>query len=453
MTTEARVGLVAVVLFVAALLGAVVFLSGGVTELFEPRYVIRLRVGNAGGMVEGAPVQMAGVQIGEVRTIGLTPSGQAELVLRIRSRFAIPQGSRFAIATTGLLGERFVTISPGLPTAPPLPPESVVQGLDPFTVEDVITRVIAVARQAEDALGHVNRLIGDPELGQALAEAVRNTREATAVMRRVADTVDRMTRTLERMAGQDVPAVMAGVRATADDLAAAAHDMRALVADVAAGGQTAQQVRETVAAVQRAAQGIDRMVRDLQGVINEPQIRQVRVALGEAQAAVTEARQAVGEARALIQRADRVVERVNRVVPERLELPDLRTSYRLQYELWYTTRLGHDVMFTLLPDAPRRYIFTWRDVGMENRIGLQVGQWLQRPPVFLRYGLVDSQLGAGVDYGTPPGPVYSLDLSNLNRLTLNLYASYFLHRDYGITLRATDLLQSPTLGLGYFRRF
>jgi phospholipid/cholesterol/gamma-HCH transport system substrate-binding protein len=453
MSTEAKVGLVAVAAFVVALAGAVIFLSGGPSELLEPRYVIRLRVNNAGGMVEGAPVQMAGVRIGEVGTIGLLPSGQAEIVLRIRSRIAIPQGSRFAIGTTGLLGERFVTISPGPPTAPPLPPGSVVAGQDPFTVEDVVGRVTAVARQAEDALRHVNRLIGDPELSRALAEAVRNTRAATRVMRQVAETVDRMTRTLERTAARDVPAVVASVRATADDLAATAREMRALAEAVGAGGRTAQQVREAVAAVQRAAHGIDRMVQDLQGVINESEVRRVRASLNEAETAVTEARQAVGEARALIQRADRVVERVHRVIPERLELPELRTSYRLQYELWYTTRLGHDITFTLLPEAPRRYIFAWRDVGMGNRIGLQVGQWLQHPPVFLRYGLVDSQLGAGVDYGVPPGPVYSLDLSNLNRLTLNVYASYFLHRDYGITLRATDLLQSPTFGLGYFRRF
>ncbi len=453
MSPEAKVGLLAVLLFVAALAGAVVFLAGGPGELLEPRYVIRLRVNTAGGMVEGAPVQLAGVRIGEVRSIGLTPAGQAEIVLRIRARFAIPQGSRFAIGTTGLLGERFVTITPGPPTAPPLPPGSIVVGQEPFTVEDVVARVVAVARQAEDALQQITRLVGDPALRGALAQAAENIREATAVMRRVAETTDRMARSLERTASEDVPAIAAGARATVDDLAAAARDLRALAQDVAAGGQTAQQVRDTVAAVRRAAQGIDRMVQDLQGVVNEPQVRQVRASLHEAQAAVTEARQAVGEARALIRRADQVVERVNRVIPDRLELPDLRTSYRLQYELWYTTRLGHDITFTLLPDAPRRYIFTWRDVGMANRVGLQVGQWLQRPPVLLRYGLVDSQLGAGVDYGTPPGPVYSLDLSNLNRLTLNLYASYFFQRDWGITLRATDLLQTPTFGLGYFRRF
>ncbi|MBI3998085.1 MAG: MCE family protein [Armatimonadetes bacterium] len=459
MTLETKAGLITV-LGIAAVLVAVFFLRGGVTfrERGYPIYVI---VTNATGVTVGAPVQMAGIEIGRVQRLDLTAERKARITVLVRYDRSIPTGSRFAIATSGLLGDRFITITPGPTDAPPIPPNTTVIGADPFTVEQLFDRVVAVARQAEDALANINRLIGDPQLGAGLSEAIRNARETTVVMRQVAENVERTTRTLDRTLAGEVPQIAGQLRDMAADLADAAREVRTLARDVAGDGQTSRQIRDTVGALQRASQGMDKMVRDLQGVINEPQVRAVRASLAEAQTAISEARQAVGEvrqgvgeARAVIKRADQVVDRVGRIVPERIELPDLRTSYRLEYELWYGGgRVGHDVIFTLLPDAPRRYIFAWRDLGGANRFGLQVGQRLENAPMILRYGLIDSQPGVGLDYGMAPGPVYSVDLSNINQLTLNVYAHYFAQRDWGISLRATNLLLQPTFGFGYFRRF
>jgi len=459
MTIEAKVGLFAV-LGVLALLASILLLTGGIT-LREGGYDLHVRVKDAGGVTISAPVRMSGIQVGRVQGLDLTPERQAVIRIRIRQEVTIPTGSRFSIATSGLLGDRFITITPGPATAAPIAPGTTVVAADPFTVDQLFERVVAVARQAEEALANINRLVGDPTLPSALSETVRNARDATAVMRRAADNIERTTQTLDRSVSREVPVIARQLRAMATDLAEAAHDIRTLVGEVAADGETARQIRETVGAVQRATQRIDKMTSDLSGVINEQQVRAVRASLTEAQSAISEARQGVAEirqgvaeARGVIGRADRVVERAGRILPERLELPDLRSGYRLDYDLWYAGgRLGHDVRFTLLPDAPRRYIFSWRDVGVGSRIGLQLANRLENTSLVFRYGLIDGHLGAGLDYGIPPGPVYSLDLYNLNQVTLNFYAHYFLQRDWGFSLRGLSLLNQPTIGIGYFRRF
>lgn len=466
MSVETKAGLVTV-LGIVALLAAIVFLRGGIS--FRDRgYHLHVRVANAAGVTIGAPVLMAGVEVGRVRRLGLTPERRAEVTIRLHEGITIPTGSRFAIATSGLLGDRFITISPGPSTAPPIEPETVVVGVDPFTVDQLFDRVVAVARRAEETLASINRLISDPTLGAGLSEAVRNARDATAVMRRAAENIERTTRALDRSVGTDVPVIAAQIRSMATDLADAAREIRTLVGDVAADGQTSRQVRETIGAVQRAAQRIDMMTQALSGVLNEQQVRALRASLAEAQSAITEARQGVAEirqgateirqgvaeARGVVGRADRVIERVGRLLPERLELPGIRGSYRLEYELWYTgARLGHDLSFTMLPDAPRSYIFTVRDVGGASRVGLQIGNRLANTPLTFRYGLIDSQLGVGLDYRASPSSIYTIDLSNINQITLNVYAHYLLDRDYGISLRAQNLLYQPILGIGYFRRF
>lgn len=458
MTIEAKVGLFTILILTAGLV-TITFLQGG--TLWERGYDLHVRVKDAGGMVESAPVRMSGIQVGRVRYLDFTRERQAIITVRIREGVTIPTGSRFAVAVQGLIGDRFITITPGPATAPPIAPGETVDAADPFTVDQLFERVVAVARQAEEALANINRLVGDPALPSALSETVRNARDATAVMRRAADNIERTTRTLDRSVSREVPVIARQLRAMATDLAEAAHEIRTLVGEVAADGETARQIRETVGAVQRATQRIDKMASDLSGVINEQQVRAVRASLTEAQSAISEARQGVAEirqgvaeARGVIGRADRVVERAGRILPERLELPDLRSGYRLDYDLWYASgRLGHDVRFTLLPDAPRRYIFSWRDVGVGSRIGLQLANRLENTSLVFRYGLIDGHLGAGLDYGTPPAPVYSLDLYNLNQVTLNFYAYYFLQRDWGFSLRGLSLLNQPTIGIGYFRRF
>ncbi len=461
MSVETRVGIITV-LGVALLIAGIAFLRGGF-EIRDRGYDIYILAASAGGMTVGAPVQMAGIEIGRVTRLDLTPQRQAQITVRIRSGVTIPTGSRFAIATTGLLGDRYVNITPEPADTPPIAPGTIVTAANPFTIDEVVDRVVAVARRAEEALTNVNRLISDPALGTGLSETVRNARDATAVMRQAAENIERTTRTLDRSVSSvsaDVPQITEQLKTMATDLAETADAAKGLVRDVAADGQTARQVRATVASIERAAAGIDKMIRDLQGVINEQEVRNVRASLDEARAAITEARgtitevrQAVSEGRTVIGRVGTIVDRVQRIVPERFELPNLRTALRLEYSLWYDNKgFGHDVTFTVQPDAATSYIFALREIGGANRIGLQVGNRLA-DNLRVRYGLIDSFLGIGLDYRASPSLSYMLDLYNINQVTLNLYARYSIRPEYGITLRAQSLLNQPALGAGLFYRF
>lgn len=473
MTTETRAGLLTV-MGIVILVAAIIFLRGGI-RLREGGYDLKLRIANAQGMTVGAPVLMAGIQIGQVRRVGLTPDRRAEITMRIRESVTIPMGSRFATATSGILGDRFVAITPGSPDASPIPPGATVIGSDPLTLEQLFDRLAVVAARAEETLVSINRLLGDPALAANVNETLRNARDATAVARQAAQNVERLTRSLERSMSTEVPAIARELRAMAGDLAGAAHEVRTMVRDVSGDGETSRQIRETIGSVQRAAQRIDKMAEDLSGVVNEDQIRSIKATIAEAQAAVSEARQGlndvragvsearqgfaevrqgVAEARNVIGRAGTTIDRVNRLLPERGGMQGLRGALRFDYELWYAgTRAGHDVRFTLLPGASRHYILTWRDIGVTNKVGLQIGNRLQSAPLVIRYGLIDGHIGVGLDYGTAPGLIYSVDLYNVNQLTLNAYAHYFITGEYGVSLRGTNLTNQPMLGIGVFRRF
>jgi phospholipid/cholesterol/gamma-HCH transport system substrate-binding protein len=78
-------------------------------------YAIKARFSNLGELKVQAPVKIAGVKVGEVTSIALDPDRYDAIVTLRVSRGAgeLPADSSAAIYTSGLLGERYVGISPG----------------------------------------------------------------------------------------------------------------------------------------------------------------------------------------------------------------------------------------------------------------------------------------------------------------------------------------------------
>jgi len=76
-------------------------------------YKLYLQARNAGGIIPGAGVLMAGVPIGNVSEIQLAPDGsKVTMVAKIYSRYKISKEAVFGIATVGFLGDRYVSVSP-----------------------------------------------------------------------------------------------------------------------------------------------------------------------------------------------------------------------------------------------------------------------------------------------------------------------------------------------------
>jgi len=112
--TEWSVGAFIVMGFACAV--ALAFASTSLQErLTGDSYSVQARFSNTGELKVRAPVKTAGVKIGEVTGIVLDPrTYEAVATLRIaRSAGELPADSSAAIFTSGLLGERYVGISPG----------------------------------------------------------------------------------------------------------------------------------------------------------------------------------------------------------------------------------------------------------------------------------------------------------------------------------------------------
>ena len=91
--------------YLSVKLGRVSFLGGG-------GYVVFAEFPSVGGLKPGSTVEIAGVEVGRVESIGLK-NYEALVTLRINSGVKLQEDSIASIKTKGLIGERYLRISPG----------------------------------------------------------------------------------------------------------------------------------------------------------------------------------------------------------------------------------------------------------------------------------------------------------------------------------------------------
>ncbi|MBF0318792.1 MAG: outer membrane lipid asymmetry maintenance protein MlaD [Nitrospirae bacterium] len=87
---------------------------GNVRIFGEKGYTIHARFNKIGGLKRGAPVEIAGVEIGKVREIALEgDTYQAEVAMSINTAIKLQKDTIASVKTKGLLGEKYVQLSPG----------------------------------------------------------------------------------------------------------------------------------------------------------------------------------------------------------------------------------------------------------------------------------------------------------------------------------------------------
>lgn len=177
---ELKVGLFAFIGFVILILA--VF---SITEIyiFRPGYNIEVEFGFSNGITVGAPVRVAGLQVGEVKKINLSydrDESRAKIALEIwlSRNIKIPKDSRAYVNILGLVGDAYLEIIPGKDYLNPLEEGEVLIGVDPLSTQSIMEIVNNVARNFDDLLESVNKAIND-ETTDDFKKIVKNIREVT----------------------------------------------------------------------------------------------------------------------------------------------------------------------------------------------------------------------------------------------------------------------------------
>ncbi len=145
---ELRVGLV-VLAAIGVLIGFVLMIGD---FHFAKQYRIYVDFKFSGTIAAGAPVKISGIPIGRVERIDFIgreapAEGGERLQTRLSvlidesARSALPEGTEFFISTAGILGEQYLEAVPGDRVGDPIPPDTILRGIDPPRTDLLIARL------------------------------------------------------------------------------------------------------------------------------------------------------------------------------------------------------------------------------------------------------------------------------------------------------------------------
>jgi phospholipid/cholesterol/gamma-HCH transport system substrate-binding protein len=94
---------------------------------------------NIGGLKKGALVEIAGVEIGRVKSLSLH-NYKARVVMDINQDVKLQEDTIVSIKTKGLLGEKYVAVLPGAAEEYIQPNGRIRDALPPVDIEDLISK-------------------------------------------------------------------------------------------------------------------------------------------------------------------------------------------------------------------------------------------------------------------------------------------------------------------------
>lgn len=152
----------------------------GAFNPFSNHHQIELLYNYAGGIEKGSPVRVMGIKVGKVKSITFDPamkdSEGNEVKLKIiitvskKAWKTVKEDSKFFINLAGVIGEKFIEISPGTSSLPEMKPGIIIRGEDPPRVDQLISqsyglagKIIELVEKNEgsvvDGIEKINRLV------------------------------------------------------------------------------------------------------------------------------------------------------------------------------------------------------------------------------------------------------------------------------------------------------
>ncbi|HSL48065.1 MAG TPA: MlaD family protein [Candidatus Deferrimicrobiaceae bacterium] len=162
---------------------AIIYLLGAQGRYFERKYDLVAEFTEVGGLIEGATVRLAGVQIGRVTAVELPeqPGGKVRVTLTIARRFSerVRRDSEAKISTQGLLGDKIVEISMGTTAAPALKPGEILATRESVELQqmfkagaETLQTVRELAGSLKATAERVDRIAKEVETGKGLVHAL-----------------------------------------------------------------------------------------------------------------------------------------------------------------------------------------------------------------------------------------------------------------------------------------
>lgn len=264
--TEAKVGLFTVIglcLFAAC----IIFL--GRLDLFEPpRMHITGDFQSVTGLKTGNQVKYSGVAVGRVSAMEVTSKG-VTLTMEIKKDTEIPVDSEFVLANDGILGDKFIQITPGHSQVF-LKDGDIVHGDGQSDIDKTMRQATVLMEEANKTLGSINNIIGDAQTQTSLRNALRSTEI-------IANNTAELTARFNQMAADNqgnINEITANMTDITRNMTAITGQLDTSLQNLDGDGQASRDMRTILDNLKTTTESLNSMATSMQGIVTDPQSSQ-----------------------------------------------------------------------------------------------------------------------------------------------------------------------------------
>jgi phospholipid/cholesterol/gamma-HCH transport system substrate-binding protein len=157
-------------LFVAigALIGVVaIFLIGSRQGIFSRSVEIYARFNSVEGLEKGAAVRLLGIEVGSVSEIKIwNDVALVDIKVFSDSRKFIKTDSRAMLETEGLVGNKFVALTPGTGSAPSIQPLDTINSIEEPQLSEIISQTSATIASVKAMVDQFSEILKDVHKGR-----------------------------------------------------------------------------------------------------------------------------------------------------------------------------------------------------------------------------------------------------------------------------------------------
>lgn len=408
-TTEAKVGMITIV-GIILLVYIIVHLGG--FRLGVKGYPVQVAFAGVNGLKSGNLVRYAGVEVGRVSSVNVAPEGiMVEMVLQ--SGVRIPRSAKFRIGIDGLMGEKFIDITPtGKASSEEiLQAGDLLQGEETQCMDKLLATANETLMEVKKLVQTINEFTGDQNVRMAFKDTILNAREISA-------SLQAMTAALSRMAVNneaDVNTMVANLSAMSGSLKQVAGRVDTMLASVDNNRHTAADLKETIANIKATSSRVEKMAVALENVVTD-------------QETARNLKETIRNAKNATEKADNILNKFGGVAVkpgfEALCGKD-SSNFSVNADLRVTT------------SSQKFAILGINDIDEGNRLNLQLGKGDEKQG--RRFGIVDSKPGVGLDTSWGDRWRFSLDAYDPNNFKLRLRSLYQLSPDTFLVVQANNL--------------
>lgn len=186
------------VLGTAAVFAAAILSLSAERGFWTPRYRLVTYFDNVQGLIDGAPVRLAGKDVGTIESVSFGPLGEERPPVRVVLQVdrgvkeRIRSDSVATIGTIGLLGDKYIEISMGTLEGRVLEHGQTLPARTPLDLADVMATGTTALDHIADLAGNLNRVVEDfgtsmggrriAESAEAFSEIVKEVQDGDGLL-------------------------------------------------------------------------------------------------------------------------------------------------------------------------------------------------------------------------------------------------------------------------------